>query len=228
MFKTNFFSTDEFFLVNEEFHTSKVSPRQIDTLLESGWRHFGTHFFRYNLAFNEGRLCYVFPLRIRLSDFSLSRSQRRIFKKNRNFQTVVRPIEITEEKENLFNRHKQRFKSAIPASLYDFLSFDAASTPCKAFEICVYDDEKLLAASFFDVGERAISSVYAMFEPEEHQRSLGIFTMLLEIDYARERGKSFYYQGYVYEVNSFYDYKKRFHALEKFDWNGRWEIFNEK
>jgi arginine-tRNA-protein transferase len=172
---------------------------------------------------HEGRICRVLPLRIRLSDFSFSKSQRRIFKKNQNLQTVIRPIEITDEKENLFERHKRRFKSGVPASLYDFLSFDAAKTPCEALEVCVYKNEKLLAASFFDVGAKAISGIYAVFEPEETSRSLGIFTMLLEIDFALANGKSFYYQGYAYEGNSFYDYKKRFRALERFDWNNCWK-----
>ncbi len=72
------------------------------------------------------------------------------------------------------------------------------------------------------------SSIYAMFEPTETSRSLGIFTMLLEIDFALKRSKKFYYQGYAYEGNSFYDYKKHFRALEKFDWNGNWESFQEK
>ena len=66
-----------------------------------------------------------------------------------------------------------------------------------------------------------------MFEPSEEKRSLGILTMLLEIRYALERGKKFYYSGYAYEGSSFYDYKKRFSALESFDWNGGWEKFSE-
>lgn len=222
-----FFPINNFSFINEEFRLSKASPPQMDALLERGWRHFGTHFFRYNLGFYENEICRVFPLRIRLSDFSYSKSQRRIFKKNQDFQSVVRPIEITEEKENLFDRHKRRFKSGVPDSLYDFLSFDAANVPCEAFEVCVYAKENLLAVSFFDVGETAISSVYAMFAPEEGRRSLGIFTMLLEIDFAIKNGKDFYYQGYAYERESFYDYKKRFRALEKFDWNETWENFTD-
>lgn len=220
-----FFSADGFSFVNEEFCLAKASPQLMDTLLENGWRHFGTRFFRYNLGFCENEICRVLPLRIRLAGFSFSRSQRRVFKRNQDLQTVIRPIEITEEKENLFDRHKQRFKSGVPRSLYDFLSFDPSNTPCQALEICVYDDENLLAASFFDVGATSISSVYAMFAPEERERSLGIFTMLLEIDFALKSEKSFYYQGYAYEEKSFYDYKKRFRALEKFDWKNAWEDF---
>lgn len=220
------FDTD-FSFINEEFYASKVSPRRLDALLENGWRHFGAHFFRYNLGFYENEIRAVQPLRVRLSDFTSSKSQRRVLRRNRDLQSVVRPVEIDAEKEKLFERHKRRFKRDAPASIYDFLDIDdAANTPCAALEICVYDNEKLLAASFFDVGETAVSSVYAIFAPEESTRSLGILTMLLEIDFAIKAGKKFYYSGYAYAGNSFYDYKKRFSALERFDWSRRWVEFS--
>ncbi|HEX8637203.1 MAG TPA: hypothetical protein VF692_03995 [Pyrinomonadaceae bacterium] len=217
-----------FSFVNEEFYASRVAPRQLDALLADGWRHFGTHFFRYNLGFYEREIRLVIPLRINLRNFAISKSQRRVVCKNQDLRTVIRPIEITHEKEALFERHKQRFKEGVPDSLYDFLSFDAARVPCPAKEVCVYEEEKLLAASFFDVGEKSVSGVYAMFEPTDSRRSLGIYTMLLEIETARADGKEFYYQGYAYEGKSFYDYKKRFSGLERYDWRGNWKSYAEK
>lgn len=217
-----------FLFINEEFYAAEVSPPQLDALLASGWRHFGTFFFRYNIGVYQSELRRVFPLRINLANFSSSKSQRKIVRKNQDLQIVIRPVEITEEKETLFAEHKQRFEDNIPDSLYDFLDFDAAFVPCKALEICVYENEKLLAVSFFDVGANSISSVYAIFEPSAATRSLGIFTMLLEIEYALKNAKEFYYQGYVYEGNSFYDYKKRFDGLEKYDWRENWESFDVK
>lgn len=214
--------------INEEFHTPQVSPQQLDALLADGWRHFGEQFFRYNFGFYENELRRVLPLRVSLADFKISRSQRRVLKKNQSLQIVFRPIEITSEKKDLFERHKQRFNHAVPNSLYDFLSYQPANVPCEALEISVYKDENLLAASFFDVGATAVSAIYAMFDPTEISRSLGIYTMLLTIDYASKNGKTFYYPGYAYEGNSFYDYKKRFSALEEFDWNGNWKNFGEK
>ncbi len=214
-----------FRFINEEFYTEKASPDQMDALLADGWRHFGTHFFRYNFGLHENEIRLVLPLRISLADFSPSKSQRRILKKNQDLQIVIRPIEITKEKESLFARHKMRFTSGVPDSIYDFLSSEPASIPCEAMEVCVYNQEKLLAASFFDVGATAVSAVYAMFDTQESSRSLGIYTMLLTIGYALENRKQFYYPGYAYDGNSFYDYKKRFSALEKFDWNGNWESF---
>ena len=213
--------------INEEFYASQVAPQQLDLLLGSGWRHFGEHFFRYNIGFHENELRRVLPLRIRLAKFEISKSQRRVLRKNQDLQIVFRPIETTTEKDHLFERHKERFNHAVPDSLYDFLSFEPAIVPCEASEVCVYGKNKLLAASFFDVGAESVSAVCAMFEPSEISRSLGIFTMLLTIDFAFKNGKTFYYPGYAYEGNSFYDYKKRFSALEEFDWNGNWKTFNK-
>ncbi len=215
-------------LINEEFYTRQVSPQQLDWLLADGWRHFGEHFLRYNIGFHEDKLRRVLPLRIRLADFTQSKSQRRILKKNRDLQTVIRPIEITAEKEVLFEAHKKRFNHSIPDSLYTFLSDSPADVPCEALEVCVFEQGKLLAASFFDVGATAVSGVYAMFDPQENRRSLGIFTMLSVIGYALENKKAFYYPGYAYVDKSFYDYKKRFSALEFFDWNENWLKFESK
>jgi arginine-tRNA-protein transferase len=212
----------EFNLINEEFYALEVSPKQLDFLLAEGWRHFGQHFYRYNLGYLKGEFRLVVPLRIRLADFKFSKSQRRILRKNQDLQTIIRPIKIDREKLKLFERHKMRFDHGIPDSIYSFLDIDAANTPCKALEFCVYDKDQLLAVSFLDIGENSVSSVYAMFEPENTKRSLGIFTILLEIQYAIENKKTFYYQGYAYQGESFYDYKKRFSALERFDWNEDW------
>ncbi len=214
-------------LINEEFHAPEVSPREMDFLLAESWRNFGTYFFRHNLGFYFGEIRTVIPLRIRLADFTFSKSQRRILKKNADLETIIRPIIIDAEKETLFERHKYRFEENIPESIYTFLSKTPASVPCEALEICVYEGENLLAASFFNIGETSTSGIYAMFEPTETSRSLGIYTMLLEIAFAKQLGKKFYYQGYAYKGNSFYDYKKRFRSLEMFNWNSSWEKYSE-
>ncbi|HLM02756.1 MAG TPA: hypothetical protein VK400_17015 [Pyrinomonadaceae bacterium] len=223
--------SERFSFINEEFYTFRAAPEQMDALWGEGWRHFGAHFFRYNPGFYENEIRRVIPLRVRLADFKFSKSQRRVFNKNTDLQVVIRPVEINAEKENLFERHKRRFKSGVPDSIYDFLSeVEPAVIPCPALEVSVFEPERrrrLLAASFFDVGKDSISSVYAMFEPSEERRSLGILTMLLEIRYALECGKKFYYSGYAYEGNSYYDYKKRFSALEGYDWQSGWKNFAE-
>lgn len=217
----------DFKLINEAFDTHYVSPFEMDFLLAEGWRNFGTYFFRHNIGIFRGEYRRVLPLRVRLADFTLSKAQRRNLQRNQDLQIIIRPIIIDAEKELLFHRHKTRFEEYPPESIYVFLSRDPATIPSEAFEICVYDKEKLLAVSFFNAGNDSVSGIYAMFEPTETKRGLGIFTMLLEIKYGQETGKHFYYQGYAYEGESFYDYKKRFRALEMYDWQGNWVEFKE-
>ena len=217
---------ENFRLINEEFNADHVLPEQMDALLELGWRHFGTHFFRYNVGFLEVDLRFVIPLRIRLKDFSFSKSQRKVLRKNQDLDVTISPAEITEEVEDLFDRHKARFDHSVPNSIFDFMSFEPATVPCEAKEIRVTRNGELVALSYFDVGISSTSGIYGMFDPAITDRSLGIFTMLKEIQYSIGTGREFYYLGYAYEGESFYDYKKRFRASEAFDWDSDWTDFS--
>ena len=98
MLENDFLILDEFSFINEEFSALEILPHQLDFLLANGWRHFGTQFFRYNLGFYRNEIRRVIPLRIRLSGFSVSRSQRRVLRKTRDLQIIIRPIEINKEK----------------------------------------------------------------------------------------------------------------------------------
>ena len=218
----------ELVFINQYFDAQHVTPAQLDMLLADGWRHFGTYFYRYNLNIYEGEIVRVMPLRIRLDDLRFSKSQRRVLRRNQDLRLEMRPIEITDEAERLFHRHKQRFHTGVPNSIYDFLSTEPATVPCDGRELAVFDRDRLVAVSYFDEGERSISGIYAMFEPDDAARGLGTFTMLKEIEHAINTGREFYYQGYAYEGESFYDYKKRFSAVEQFDWLGNWEKFSHR
>ncbi|MBK9528145.1 MAG: arginine-tRNA-protein transferase [Acidobacteria bacterium] len=214
---------DRLEIINEQFDADAVTPEQLDMLLADGWRHFGTHFFRYNLNVYKEEIVRVIPLRIRLADFQLSKSQKRVLRKNGDLTVEFVPIQITAEIESLFHRHKRRFDHDIPDAIYDFLSPDAGNFPTVGFQITARDaNDKLLAASFFDVADESVSAIYGCFDPDDTSRSLGIFTMLKVIEFASQNGKTFYYHGYAYDSESFYDYKKRFSGVEQFDWKGDW------
>lgn len=213
---------ENFRLINEEFHADRVLPGQMDSLWAMGWRHFGTHFFRYNVGFLNLDLRFVLPLRIRVADLTLSKSQRRVLRRNEDLEVKVGPARVTDEDHELFDRHKTRFDHSVPDSIFNFMSVEPDGSPCECREVRVFENGRPIAVSFFDVGAGSTSGVYAMFEPERTERSLGTFTMLKEIEWSIETGREFYYQGYVYEGESFYDYKKRFRGTEAFDWESDW------
>jgi arginine-tRNA-protein transferase len=134
-------------------------------------------------------------------------------------------VRIDEAVEAMFEAHKRRFIYGVPESIFDFLS-PADESPSDVRQLSVYEGDRMVAASFFDVGAAAMSGVYAVFDPVEAGRSLGIFTLLKEIEFAAAAGLEYYYLGYSYEDASFYDYKKRFRASEVFDWESGWEPFS--
>jgi len=207
--------------INEYSFQRFITPAQMDFLWALGWRHFGEYFFRYSESFEEEML-HVQPVRIDLKRFKFSESQKRILRKNADLSVEILPTVINDEKIALFELHKKRFDHNIPASLYTFLSEKPDTVPCENLSIEVRKEGKLLAVSFLDLGAKATSSVYAIFHTEESKRSLGVLTMLLEIQYSLEKKCDYYYSGYTYLEPSHYDYKKSFHALEKYDWE-KWE-----
>lgn len=212
--------------INESSLRHRVTPEQMDVLLAHGWRHFGEYFFRYSVAFHNSEARTVMPLRIDLEKFQPSRSQKRALARNRDLQVAVRPAFIDETKEQLFQRHKQRFDHSVPDTIYDFLSASPADTPCTNHEVALLLEGRLIGVSFLDVGQTSASSVYAMFEPEESKRSLGILMILQSIQHTRELGCRYYYPGYAYRGPSFYDYKKNFASLEYYDWKTGWQTYH--
>ena len=206
----------------EYFLCWRAAPEAMDELWADGWRHFGAVFFRYRLWEHGGRRLTVTPLRIDLGRFAPSRSQRRVLARNRDLRVETRPTVLDAETRRMFERHRLRFREQVPDSLDDFLSPAPATVPCRNETIRVYSGGRLVAAHFLDIGRRATSSVYSMFDPAESRRSLGVYTILLAIEHTRRAGRSHYYPGYATRERSPYDYKKGFAGLEEFDWRGRW------
>lgn len=210
--------------IEEMFESPGLIPEGMDALWSQGWRHFGTRFFRYSLAIHEGAVAKVIPLRIDLSLWTPSKSQTRVARRNQDLEVRYERPQLDPEHQHLFERHTQRFKSNIPENLETFLGSDPGrrwgswAYPCECVEVVVRRAGVLVAASYLDVGREGVSSVYACFDPEESARSLGTATFLWEIAYAQRRGCRYLYPGYVYDVASPYDYKKRLGALEAFDW----------
>ncbi len=201
-----------------------VPAEVMDQVWAAGWRHFGKYFFRYSTQqAGVGSLQTITPLRIDLVSFTPSKSQRRVLNKNADLRSEIVPAAIDDDLRALFQRHKQRFTHNIPDTLETFLGPDPAQGPCECRMLRVFDGPRLIAASFLDVGQHSASSVYALFEPEYSKRSLGTFTLLLEIQHCRTVGLHHLYSGYATHEPSAYDYKKQFRSTEFLDWNqGEW------
>lgn len=209
---------------DDAFICDSVPAEIMDHAWSTGWRHFGRHFFRYSAQqASDGSLQTITPLRIDLASCTLTKSQRRVLNKNADLHTEIVTAAIDDDLRALFQRHKQRFTHNIPDTLETFLGPDPTRGPCECRMLRVFDGPRLIAASFLDVGQHSASSVYGIFEPEYSKRSLGIFTLLLEIQHCREANLRWLYTGYATHEPSVYDYKKQFRSTQYLDWTaGGW------
>jgi arginine-tRNA-protein transferase len=219
----------DFFNVSMPYTT--VQPETLDGLLADGWRILSKGFVRHSHALadeselpNDDNWCRTIPVRIRLSNFRLSKSQRQLMRRNSDLHVNIQPIHVDADKHLLFNKHYlQRFKKLN--AIHVFLRADSATSPCEGIEFNVWKDGRLIAYSTIHVGREGVSSTYAFYDPDESNRSLGVFTMLLEINYAQQNGKAFYYPGYVYDKPSKMDYKRNFFGIEYYNWKNKWTPF---
>lgn len=211
-------------IIDESIELQPMEPAQFDQYLALGWRLLGYSVIRHNFAVCRGRICRTIPLRVRLNDsFAFSKSQRQLLRRNADLTVQCHSIRLNAEKETLFRLHTERFRDRQPLSIYSFLHPEAHEMPLTGLELCIYEAGQLIACSYFHLGESAMSATYCFFNPEYKRRSLGSYTMLLELQLAREMGKQLYYHGYCYDVPSAFDYKLNFNNLESMDWqSGAW------
>jgi arginine-tRNA-protein transferase len=83
--------------------------------------------------------------------------------------------------------------------------------------------KRLVGVSIVDVGARDTSSVYHFFEPEIAERSIGTFSALVELAWAKARGGRYHYLGLYVEDCRHLSYKANFSPNER-RVDGRWQL----
>ena len=89
------------------------------------------------------------------------------------------------------------------------------------------EEGALLAVGLCDETDEALSTMYFYFEPSEKKRSLGTFSALMEIEYARERGLGYYYLGYWIPHKQNMAYKAKFKPAEVLCTDSLWRKLDE-
>ena len=71
----------------------------------------------------------------------------------------------------------------------------------------VRDQGQLIAAGYFDKGERSIAGIMNIYHPQYRNYSLGKFLMLQKLKYTLSQDMLFYYTGYISTESTRFDYK---------------------
>lgn len=187
--------------------------------------------YRTKLVCLDKDLQSVINIRVKLLEYEPSKSLRKILRRNdAQYRTVIRRAVIDADKERLYRMHRERFDGFIYSSLrYFFYGESNIPSPFDTYEVCVYDGDRLIAASFFDLGEYGVAGLLALYDTDYNKDSLGIYTMLKEVEYTQNQGFKYYYPGYILDKNTTFDYKLRLGFMQYFNWEtGRWRKWQSR
>lgn len=230
-----FFATPEHecsYLENEKARTLFVDPQaEIDAeiyaqLADMGFRRSGSHIYRPHCVTCDACI----SVRIPAYEFQISKSQKRIWSRNRDLQIETISPTLTDEIYQLYERYiteRHADGDMYPASPGQFASFLADSTQKSWFHLMRNADGKLLGVAVSDSLLQGQSAVYTFYDPNEEQRSLGTFAVLWQLMQLREQGGGYLYLGYWVKQCRKMNYKARFYPLEKLE-QGVWIPVGDK
>ncbi|MEL6801279.1 MAG: arginyltransferase [Pseudomonadota bacterium] len=195
-----------------------------DALSKQGFRRSQNVLYRPSCA--ECSAC--FSARIRVADFTPSRSQRRTDKRNGCLTREATSPWATEDQYALFRAYLDSRHSDGGMADMDIFEFAAMieETPIRSRVIeytATMDGERSLAAvCLTDVLDDGLSMVYSFYDPDLAAQSLGTYVILDHIRIAREAGLPYVYLGYWVPGSPKMGYKAKFSALEVYR-AGRWQ-----
>lgn len=207
-----------------------VFPTEFDRLLANGWYRMGQSVFTNHFMWFRGELHANIWLRLPLKDYHFQRKRKRLITRNgQRFFHTWRKARLDESKERLFQKYRKYFWGRMANNLRESLQDGGNINIFNTYEVCVYDGNKLIAYSFFDVGRNSIASLMGIYDPDYKVFSPGYYTMLLEIQFGLNHGLSYYYPGYIVPDYEGFNYKMRIGKVEYYNVKkSNWELFNKK
>ena len=199
----------------EKHYPEIISPEQLDAYLGRAWYRMGqTIFTTHFLCFGRNYYSALW-IRLSLEGYAFRKSLRKVMRKNENrFQTIVRRGYIDIEKEKLYQYYKSSFNGLLAPTLKDSLLDGEEFNIYNTYEVAVYDGGELIALSYFDLGLESAASIMGIYHPAYSNYSLGIYTMLKEVEFAMEANLKYFYPGYVVPGYPRFDYKLRIGAVD--------------
>jgi arginyl-tRNA--protein-N-Asp/Glu arginylyltransferase len=165
------------------------------------------------------------PVRVPVEQFRGDRGQRRVWIRNQDLTVIPRPQVYEPEHFDLYRRYQVtrhaggELNDPDPQKYAKFLCADGMNTAFYEFR----HERKLLAVAVTDILPDGLSAVYTFFDPDEKRRSLGVFSVLWQIEEAKARSLPWVYLGYWIQECQKMSYKANYRPLELFT-NGRWVL----
>lgn len=217
------------YLNRNNAQTLFFDPRKVittdlyQTLTDQGFRRSGSHLYRPHC--NGCNACI--PCRVPVDGFAPTRKHRKVARRNADLTIKVEEATFSKRHYHLYERYislRHADGDMYPASEDQFRSFLLSPWSNSVF-ISLYDRDRLLSVAVTDKQPNGLSAIYTFFEPNESRRSLGVMSILAQIELCREWDLAYLYLGYWIKDCDKMNYKAQYRPTELFV-NNRWVTLN--
>ena len=202
-----------------------LTPTELDNYLAEGWFRMRQTIFTTNFLHFNSNFYSVLWLRIALNGFVPCKKHRALNRLNSGFRTEIKKAAITPAHEVLYQLYRKSISFEVSASLNDLLIGNEVYNRYDTYEVNVFDEDKLIASGFFDLGKTSAAGISCIYHPDYKKYSLGKYLMFLKIDFCRQQHLEYFYPGYLVPGYPAFDYKADI-ARESLEWlrfsSGKW------
>ena len=190
------------------FKSENLNGNVYEMLISQGFRRSGQFFYKNNCP--GCKECI--SIRVPVTTFAISKSQKRTWNKNQDLSISRHPVEFDLECFELYKKYSYlRHGTRTTETNYrDFLIKTAVNTIMMRY----YADSTLVGVGWVDVLPQSLSSVYFAFDPDFEKRRLGVFSVLKEIELAGILHKSMLHIGFWVDGCKSMKYKKEYRPSE--------------
>ncbi|MEE9386454.1 MAG: arginyltransferase [Nannocystaceae bacterium] len=200
-----------------------LSDEEFDERLEAGDRRQGLLLYRTSCP--SCAACE--PIRIDCRIYQPSKTGRRVLRRgNQDFRIEIARPRYSAQKLDLYNRHKQGrglLGSSAPLDSAGYTAFLVDSC-ADSYELQYLVGTTLVGVAVVDRSRDALSAVYTYYDPDYTRHSLGVYSILRQIQLCRDWGLAHLYLGlYISECDAM-AYKAEYLPHER-RIGGRWLRF---
>lgn len=196
-------------------HIENATQSYNTALINRGWRRFGSYYF--HPICESCSECK--SLRINVDEFKLSKSQKKSIKRNKETEIIIQKPTLTQAHLDLYNKYHafkhqkdnwthrnispREYKENFVEGAHDF-----------GKEVLYIQDGEIIGVDLIDILDDGISSIYFYYDPDFPRLSLGIYSLLYQIELAKVLELPWIYLGYWVDGCKAFAYKSNFQPQE--------------